>query len=379
MTDLVLEGLDGSNPLGFLSALGTLAVAHAAGESGARLAWERRGRWVPVVRDTRAADRASFAALLVPALRGAEVTREAEADLERARASFEKAKKAANDAAQAIKGRKLKGEDRRAALDRTLAPLIAERDRRRQDWLAALARAVPRPELGLGKHLDCTPDEFREHGAAFLGLGGWRDREALDLLAAFGSDAAVGERSRSERIEPTPFCFTSGSGHQYFLDTVRQLLPRVSAQRVEDSLFHPWVYRDDGLSMRWDPVEDRRYALMDTDPGPLGARTVWMANLLAYRGLVLFPSAPRGRRLETTAWTGRDGEPTFTWPLWTVPLGPEVIRSLLQLREVVADPPDGATLRARGIAALYRSRRIKVGSGANYKVNFTPARAVWAD
>jgi len=37
---------------------------------------------------------------------------------------------------------------------------------------------------------------------------------------------------------------------------------------------------------------------------------------------------------------------------------------------------DRAILRARGVAAVFRARRIKVGAGANYKLNFSPARAV---
>ncbi len=46
--ELVLTGLDGANPLGFLAALGTLRVAEQL-YPGARLRWERRGRWVPVL------------------------------------------------------------------------------------------------------------------------------------------------------------------------------------------------------------------------------------------------------------------------------------------------------------------------------------------
>ena len=68
---------------------------------------------------------------------------------------------------------------------------------------------------------------------------------------------------------------------------------RLQIERVHAALFEPWTYRDDRYSMRWDPLEDRRYALMDRDPTASDnkSRTVWMANLFAYRSLVLFPSA----------------------------------------------------------------------------------------
>jgi hypothetical protein len=44
MSDLTLTGLDGTNPLGFLAALGVLAAVTDAAP-GARLAWRREGEW----------------------------------------------------------------------------------------------------------------------------------------------------------------------------------------------------------------------------------------------------------------------------------------------------------------------------------------------
>jgi hypothetical protein len=130
--------------------------------------------------------------------------------------------------------------------------------------------------------------------------------------------------------------------------------------------------------MRWDPIDDRRYALMDRDPTASDnkSRSVWMANLLAYRGLVLFPSAARGSRLQVTGWREGDQEQTFTWPIWEFAATFDTVRSLLQLHELTAERPDRGLLRARGIADVFRARRIKVGAGANCKLNFSPARSV---
>src|SRR5262249_581174 len=146
--------------------------------------------------------------------------------------------------------------------------------------------------------------EYREHATSLVEDSVVADRGPLDLLAAFASDAYV---DKSGRVVATPFCFITGSGHQFFLDTVRQLMSKVAAERVKSVLFEPWTYSDEKLSLRWDPVEDRRYALMDRDPTASDnkSRTVWMANLLAYRALALFPSAPGSRRLETVGWSGR--------------------------------------------------------------------------
>ena len=64
--------------------------------------------------------------------------------------------------------------------------------------------------------------------------------------------------------------------------------------------------------------------------------------------------------------------------MWETPLTADTVRSLLR-HPAFGEPDLGerkAELRARGVSAIYRSRRIHVGSGTNYKVNFTPAQSV---
>lgn len=373
VTAVELAGLDGANPLGFLAALGTVATLQQAGHSGIRLAWRREVRWTPVLHGLSVSEPQQVPRILADALRGREVSPDAEARREAAQHGFEAAKKAFKDGLAGLKKRKLKGPERAVAFEQGVAPLQAAVQEKREGWLAALKLAVPSEELALGKQIDCTAEEYRQHAAAFLATSTHAKRCSVDVLAAFGSDASEGKNGR---IFSNPFCFITGSGHQYFLDTVRQLMGHVSAERLARALFEPWEYCDEKLSMRWDPAEDKRYALMDQDPGPLGTRTVWMANLLAYRGLVLFPSAPTRRGLGTTAWGQGRSETPFTWPIWEPPLGVDVIRSLLQWGELQRDCIDHQQTRARGVAAVFRARRIQVGSAAQYKVNFSPARAV---
>src|SRR5690606_17386924 len=140
-----------------------------------------------------------------------------------------------------------------------------------------------------------TDLEYRTIAEPLLESTSIDSREPLDMLAAFCSVGCLHEslsKRKEGKLAATPFSFISGSGHQDFLDTAGALLKNVSAARLQAALFEPWNYEDDGLSMRWDPVEDRRYALMDRDPTAADnkPRTVWMANLLAYRALALFPS-----------------------------------------------------------------------------------------
>jgi hypothetical protein len=100
-----------------------------------------------------------------------------------------------------------------------------------------------------------------------------------------------------------------------------------------------------------------------------------MANLLGYRALSLFPSAPGQGRLATTGWGLRTAA-AFTWPLWEGTADPDTIRSLLQLWELTEEDVDQSALRARGIAAVFRARRMQVGNPPLHKINFSPARAV---
>lgn len=320
---VVLTGIDGSNPLGFLAALGTLCVLHGADHETARLHWTRRFVWQPVLSGLSEPDQSKVVAEVANAL-CAETRDE-------------------------------------------IAIGIAEDDAR--------------------KIIDCDPGHFLNVVKRLLGHASPAHRTSLDLVAAFSSDACIDKDYRGKpkvnknnkpRLEATPFQFIRGSGQQYFLGTIVQLMRNVNAEKIQEALFGPWRYDEEKYSMRWDPVEDRRYALMDRDPTAPDNKpgTVWMANLLAYRALVLFTSAPHLDRLATTGWSKHDGDDVFTWPLWDQPAGPDTIRSLLLLPELHKKAPEQGELRLRGIQAAFRSRRIKVGEGANFKINFSPARQV---
>jgi hypothetical protein len=369
-----LAGLDGGNPLGFLAAIGTLMVLHQGAYPQARLSWLRTTTYQPVLTGVPPDDRAKLYDTIAAALRGHPVRDDAEDSRMAAQKSFDAAKRALKLKRDEIKKRGLRGKERTAVAEAEVTPLEQEVHRNRSVWLAALKGAVPRPELSLGQRIDCTDEEYRNFAVGLLQNAGIASREPLDLLAAFASDACVEEKEH--RVAATPFCFITGSGHQYFLDTVRQLMKVVTAERTRSVLLDRWTYSDEKLSLRWDPIEDRRYALMDRDPTASDnkSRTVWMANLLAYRALALFPSAPGRQGLETTGWSG-PGE-FFTWPVWEHPVDPDTIRSLMLLPDFRAPIPDRAALRARSVVAIFRSRRIKVGSGANFKINFGPARGV---
>ena len=371
-----LTGLDGTNTLGFMAALGTLVVARRAGETAACLRWTRRRTWTPVLEGLSVAGGGELSGILACSLRG----REVKPDAEERRRQAEKAYKEARTAVNNEMKKRRRGGGRGKDVDERIRELETIARTRRKEWLRALRYAVPRLELVLGARIDCTDEEYREHATDLIEESDLASRDAVHCLAAFGSDACLDRKkggSSEPRIEATPFCFIRGSGHQDFLDTVRQLTTRVTAERVAQALFEPWVYTDPKLSMRWDSNEDKRYALRDTDPSEEGARTVWMANLLGYESLALFPCAPMRRGLGTTGWTVVENEPVFTWTLWEFAAAPDVVRTLLQLQELHRPQLNRAALAARGVAAVFRARRIRFPpTGASFKLNFTPARAI---
>ncbi|MGH9415617.1 MAG: type I-G CRISPR-associated protein, Cas3-extension family [Terriglobales bacterium] len=372
-TPIALPGIDGANPLGFLCALGVLAALQPSAP-GAKLAWERRAGWSPRLTLPEGLGPEDLVSRLAAALRGAPVAEANDAARDEARKQLDGALTKAKHARDSVKSRKLRGAERDAALAAEVAPLQARVTELRLAWLAALRDSVPSPELLFGLHVACAPEEYSRNAGGLLEHASAANRLGADFLAAFFADTTP---DKSGRVPATPFCFTTGSGNQWFLDTARKLMANTSAERIRDTLFSPWTYRDERLSMRWDPIENKQYALLDLNPSSTGARTQWVANLLAYRGLTLFPMAPTSRGAACTGWSAPGQEPRFSWPLWQTPLGADAIRSLLQLEALAcARPSSSPELAARGVVAAFRSRRLRVGNAPLYKINFSPAQAV---
>lgn len=380
MNELKLTALDGANPLGFLAALGTLAVLSET-DPQFKLGWHPRARWTPLLASPTPLDEAAILQRLAERLHGQPVDAKAERKREASQGRFDTAKKRLKDASDAVKARRLKGNELKAERKRVVDPIRQRFEKWRMIALARLKSAVPSPELALGQRPDCTIQEFRQHATAIIAETAPRKRTTADLLASFGTEISDAGK---ERIQPTSFCFITGSGHQWFLDTARQLMTKASADKLREALFLPWAYTDEKLTMRWDPFDDRRYALMDSDPTATDNKstTVWMANLLGYFALALFPCAAIARGAATACWSPDKESPAFRWPLWEQPLRLESIRSLLTHRAFAAPDYEGdrkdlrTELRARGVAAILSARRIQVGNPPLHKINFSPACAL---
>jgi hypothetical protein len=258
MHDLMLPGLDGTNPLGFFAALGVLRALTDSG-SDARLAWGYSAGWRAVVVSEHP-DSDGLVAIL--------------------------------DA------------DRRLCLS---------------DPALALAYDNKRD-------LKPAPATFRRFLAALAADAVPGYRRSVDWAAAFASDVVVDNNGNTK---PTAFHFTAGQ--QQFLQMANDLASQVSVDDLREALDGPWRYNRPLPVLGWDATVSRDYALRASDPSTDKKLGVPGADWLALRGLTFFPVFPRGQRLLTTGCKGGWKDGSFTWPLWTSPLPPCVVGSVVGL------------------------------------------------
>lgn len=304
---LLLSGLDGSNPLAFLAALGTLrGLTIALPGRRFRLSWKLRDTWRPC--------------LYV----GDGVLDEKEV----------------------------------------------------LDGLESFIEMRPGHEaLEIADNLPIPLGDFRRHAcsAAKIAFTCPDKRAEGDFIAAFGSDVFA---DRQGRVQDTALRAV-GTGQTRFIKTMRDLAEKVGRDKLQQCLFSQWERQDPRLSLRWDPDDDRRYALRSKAPTSEVTQTEWGANRLAYEALPLFPVMPIGRSARTTGFSGSNRRDTFwTWPIWDVPADLDTVRSLLALRKLQESSPDRQELAAMGIKQVFRAQRITTGAPPNEYRNFTPSTPV---
>jgi len=133
---------------------------------------------------------------------------------------------------------------------------------------------------------------------------------------------------------------------------------------LEAALFKSWVRTDCTQSFRWDPVEDRRYALRFEDPSGEKGLTVHGANRLASLALPLLPVAPKRERGEVRIYAVATNWYVAAlyvqWPIWSRPA------SLRSITTMLAGCGSDEAYPGLGILEMYRSERISVGKFLNF-------------
>lgn len=311
---LLLSGLDGSNPLGFLAAVGTLCVLDRR-VPGTLLGWcNAHGSWRPRLVGFRGDEQ--------------EVSSEV---LHGLKANF--------DGVFGI------GRESEAGKESHKFPFAG------------------------GKFIEALNAQRRTTQAS--------DRRDADILAALGTDFRPDPKSGEFQDTQFRMVRTGDSKRQGMLSYARANREALDHRHVERALFRPWDYADDeGKSLRWDPIEDRSYALQWRDPSKSnsadGPNTMLAANCLAVESLACFPTVATTKRAETTGFHrfGRR-ETGFVWPIWTSPVSVQTVRSLVALEQLHAEPLPRGALQAQGIEEVYCARRVRPNK---YYSNFAPAQ-----
>jgi hypothetical protein len=236
------------------------------------------------------------------------------------------------------------------------------------------------PALALGDNLGVPPEVFYEYVQQAQSAASLGDRRWADFAAAFACECTTTRDSKKQQIvQDTDLRTMSGAGHQDFLAFARHIVHNTTPHHLEKAIFQPWQYDDpvEKQTMRWDPLDDIRYALRWRDPSGDPVRkkrgTMLGANRLAIEGLPLLPTMPVGSALRTTSFTDQGSRDMFwTWPIWQALLPLDVVRSLLALRELQLPEPPRSLLIRMGIVEINRSQRLTVGKFRN----FAPAASV---
>ncbi len=206
--------------------------------------------------------------------------------------------------------------------------------------------------------LKSPPDDFRRFLVACIDAWLAGKDEAAAYAAAFATDVAV-DKTANKNTKPTAFHFTAAN--QTFLGAVEDIRASLTQEWIATSLFEGQGERP-GSNLRWDPGAERNWALMANNPE--GDRTFVNAPLewLAFRGLPLLPSFPRGSKVITTGVVGQGDDLTFTWPLWSVPASLQTVRSALQV-DWTGNPKER---KARGIFAICSSAIRRLNGYGNF-------------
>lgn len=298
---LLLNGLDGSNPLAFLAALGTLRVLSGVWSSAdVKMAWTiQNGVWNPALYLAESTDEATVI----------------------------------------------------GALMQHMKRNIAEH-----------------PIAFMESLYGGNPAEVRKMVHDRAKSASANDRDDVDWLSAMCCELAPKATSQLQLVR-----------RDYVWGNLKSVMRLTEAEHLRRTLLQLWDYADplDNQSLHLEPGEDRRHAHQwhkpSGDPTRKKRGGMLGANRLAIEAYPLFQSIGLGEKLSTRGFSGNRSDNTrWTWPIWSSPIGLEVVASLLGSPDLQLEQPDTRLLRAQGVEVAYRSRRILVEKTPN----FTPAMPV---
>lgn len=321
---LVILGIDGGTPLGFLSALGLLQVLEDACDQGSpapRLAWTQLDCWRPV-------------------LDGAE-------SFERVAQTIHEDCKRWNDSAL-LTFRYVKQEKQGPkAVGGLKAPLAVVRA-----WSNDRRAAGDEESLAYGAALFCDGVTETNKKPATA-----EDHRSLGISVDSDVDMEL-------TVERNFLDLTARNAQ--FLEQVELIRAHLTPNGIEQALRLGAPDYEAPRTLDWDPAADTPAAIYT------GYRRGFLPvhEWFGFRALRLFPLSNVGSRPIMTGCTGRRLDGDFTWPLWKHSATLDAIRTLIgypRLTELTAQERS-----ALGISALLQAGLTKKADG--YTGTFAPAR-----
>lgn len=390
---IVCDGLDGGDPLTMLASLGFLVIGDRA-ECIDRMWWQWDGAWRPAYRSSCDEEALVDAVLDFMVGREAAAARAELESIETALADLEgqlRIAKAAVDAAASGVARR----EEKTAYDALVA---RQKELKMQsakmaecvEQLASRGVAERHPVTGLAQHLDdSTKGGLSRAQLRSLATGS----TPAPYLSGLACD--LDTPGKKPVIARTHLSFANNNSGKQLLKDFAALARLATEGRVCDALFGAGLVRDAITGLGWDPASQRAYALQFRNPQD-EVTCQAMHHALAFIGLACLTVVPLGAdratlgvgqiSVETDAEEPGGGDEEeqvsrrrpkrgaeyLTWPIWSEPLSPDAVRSLLAWRVLSEVSPSTEVCRAFGLEAVIRSRRFAL----NKRSYLSPARPV---
>jgi hypothetical protein len=226
-----------------------------------------------------------------------------------------------------------------------------------------------------------TADEFRSVARDAAPGTSQDDRERADWMMSLANELVKGNE---DKVQSTPFDM-SVARQKFLADAVRLASTlgadnrgrreRSTEDQYKEALFGPWRYQDDQHSLGWDPTTIKLGAFTHRAPTGMASLGVRAAVWLAFESLPLFPCF-YSRGLQTRGLIQSRRAAELRWPIWRQPIGVPELATLLGWAALYLDTPSRAEMKARGVAAVYRSERFKPNQ---YMVTFRSPELVYSE
>lgn len=192
-------------------------------------------------------------------------------------------------------------------------------------------------------------------------------RLTSDLLAACATGIIPDGGGQQSKPTALHFC----AGQVIFMKCALNNIRKVTDDDLKSTIDGPWSYSTKGKDLRWESGAARERALLSFDPSKTKNEICTGANWLAFHALPFFPCVARSGQVVTTGFHGGGKQESFIWPLWSKPASRDEARVLIGLRGL--DVISATERDARNIHLILRSEVVRSDQGYG---NFSAAAPI---